>query len=93
MRGVLGSDAEVGVVVATTPAGVAQPLAILVTPAIATELTFGPAACGGDVAIARVGDYDAEVLLDPAGAPVALLMTPWIFENLSVYARKLWTRR
>ena len=93
MRGVLGGDAEVAVAVATTPAGVSQPLAVLVTPAIAAELQLPADAVPGSTVAARVGEYDVNVLLDDEGAPVALLISPWIFENLSVYARKLWSRR
>jgi hypothetical protein len=93
MRGVLGGDAEVAVAVATTPAGVAQPLAILVTPAIAAELSIPADAAPDSVAPAHVGEYDVDVVLDAGRRPIALLMSPWIFENLSVYARKLWSRR
>jgi hypothetical protein len=93
MRGVLGSDAEVAVVVATSPAGVSQPLAVLVTPAIAAELTLPAQVPAAGVVRAKVGDYDVDALTDDAGRPIALLMTPWLFENLSVYARKLWSRR
>lgn len=25
--------------------------------------------------------------------PAAVLVTPWIFENLTLFTRKLWTRR
>lgn len=93
MRGVLGSDAEVAVVVATSPAGVSQPLAVLVTPAIEAELTLPAEVPADGVVRALVGTYDVDALTDAAGKPIALLMTPWLFENLSVYARKLWTRR
>jgi hypothetical protein len=49
MRGLLGGDAEVGVVVATSPAGIAVPLAILVTPSIVAEIAFADEQPGGDV--------------------------------------------
>lgn len=93
MRGVLGSDAEVAVVVATSPAGVSQPLAVLVTPAIEGELTLPADVPKEGVVRALVGPYDVDALTDRDGRPIALLMTPWLFENLSVYARKLWSRR
>lgn len=92
MRGVLGGDAEVAVVAAVTPEGVASPLALLVSPALAAELELAPAREGTDVRTGHLGDYEVELLMQE-DAPVAVLMTPWIFENLSVYSRKLWTRR
>ena len=95
MRGVLGSDAEVAVVAAVSPRGVAQPLALLVTPAIAEEITLDDDAGEGDLRTARIGDYPVQVLVDPdaTGTPIAVLVSPWIFENLSLFARKLWSRR
>ena len=93
MRGVLGGDAEVAAVVAVTPAGVVEPLALLATPAIAAEISFRENGTGTDVRPGKVGDYDVDVLVDrDSGHPLAVLMSPWIFHNLSLYARKLWTR-
>src|SRR5829696_3567099 len=40
MRGVLGGDAEVAALVTTTPSGIARPVAVLVTPEIAEEITL-----------------------------------------------------
>ena len=95
MRGVLGGDAEVAAVTAVNPAGVVRPLAILATPAIADEIELT-----GDGSESRqpgrIGDYEVEVLLGKVGGerkPVAILMTPWIFEHLTLYTRKLWSRR
>lgn len=93
MRGVLGGDAEVAVVVATTAVGISQPLAVLVTPAIEAELTMPAEPRRLATVPAKVGPYDVEALTDETGGPIALLMTPWLFQNLSVYARKLWSRR
>jgi hypothetical protein len=92
MRGVLGGDAEVAVVAAVTPEGVATPLALLVSPALADELVLDPPHAGTDVRTGHLGEYDVE-LLTVEDTPVAVLMTPWIFDNLSVYSRKLWSRR
>jgi hypothetical protein len=91
MRSVLGGDTEVAVVVATTPGGVSTPLAVVVSPVIAAELTL-PEPRPGGVAAGFVGPYEVQVLCDPDGRPAALLMSPWLFENLSLYARKLWVR-
>lgn len=97
MRGVLGGDAEVAAVVALTPDGVAQPLALLATPAIAAEIILvDPQPNDRGVRAGRIGDYDVDVLLDVANdpdQPVAVLVSPWIFHNLTLYARKLWSRR
>ena len=96
MRGVLGGDAEVAAVVAITPAGVVAPLAILVSPAIADEIHIDGATDVAGRTAGRIGDYDVEVLLGETSGrrgPIAVLMTPWIFENLTLYARKLWSRR
>lgn len=94
MRGVLGGDAEVAAVTAVTPAGIVRPLAILATPVIADEIDLDDS---GDGRVSgRIGDYDVEVLMtERAGVrrPAAVLMSPWIFENLTLYARKLWSRR
>jgi hypothetical protein len=94
MRGVLGGDAEVAAVTAVTPAGVVRPLAILATPVIADEIDLDDS---GDTHVAgRIGDYEVDVLMTDKGGvrrPAAVLVSPWIFENLTLYARKLWSRR
>ena len=94
MRGVLGGDAEVAAVTAVTPAGVVRPLAILATPVIADEIDLDDS---GDTHVAgRIGDYDVDVLMTDQGGvrrPAAVIVSPWIFENLTLYARKLWSRR
>jgi hypothetical protein len=94
MRGVLGGDAEVAAVTAVTPAGVVRPLAILATPVIADEIELTDS--GEQRNKGRIGDYDVDVLMTDQGGvrrPAAVLVSPWIFENLTLYARKLWTRR
>ena len=94
MRGVLGGDAEVAAVTAVTPAGVVRPLAILATPVIADEIDLDDT--GDPRASGRIGDYDVDVLMTDRGGvrrPAAVLVSPWIFENLTLYARKLWSRR
>lgn len=97
MRGVLGGDAEVAVVVSTTAAGIATPVAMLVTPAIAAEITVVEDGPGTDVRRARIGGDPVEVLYaavdgaDPG--PVAILMTDWIRHHLYLYSRELWHRR
>lgn len=97
MRGVLGGDTEVAVVAAVTGAGVAEPLALLVTPAIAAELTMvAPLAGEPDTWAARIGDDPVTVLTRARGGepePVAIRMTPWIRQHLTPYARQMWTRR
>ena len=92
MRAVLGGDTEVAVVVSTTPAGVSTPLAVLITPVIAAELTVPADVPPGSIAAAHVGPYDVDVVFDEQSRPAALLISPWLFENLSLYARKLWVR-
>ena len=93
MRGVLGGDAEVAAVVAVTPVGIVQPIAILATPVIADEITDIGAADDG-VAPARIGDDDVQVVVDDEeGRPLAVLVNPWIFHNLTLYTRKLWSRQ
>ena len=98
MRGILGGDAEVAVVTAVTPAGVVQPLAVLVTPLIADEieLTGDDADQASDQVSARIGGDPIDVLMSTtAGSdrrPVAVLVNPWIFSNLTLFTRKLWTR-
>ena len=94
MRGVLGGDAEVAAVTAVTPAGVVRPLAILATPVIADEIDLDDS--GDTQATGTIGDYAVDVLMTEQGGvrrPAAVLVSPWIFENLTLYARKLWTRR
>lgn len=101
MRGVLGGDAEVAAVTAVNPTGVVRPLAILVTPAIEAEIELSGEESSSDEQVGsrrpgRIGDYEVEVLLGEVGGerrPVAILMTPWIFEHLTLYTRKLWSRR
>jgi hypothetical protein len=96
LRGVLGGDEEVAAVAAVTPSGIVHQLAILVTPAIWAELDLGEPV-GDHRRAGRIGDYDVDVLVDSsaAGDPraIAILMTPWIFENLILFSRKLWSRR
>jgi hypothetical protein len=95
MRGVLGGDAEVGVIAAVTPAGVARPLAILVTPEIGAELDL-PSNLDADEVVGSIGGDEVTVLLDTVGGqrqPVALRVNAWIFHNLTIFARKLWSRR
>jgi len=94
MRGVLGGDAEVAAVTAVTPAGVVRPLAILATPVISDEIDLHDT--GDTRARGRIGDYEVDVLMTEQGGvrrPAAVLVSPWIFENLTLYARKLWSRR
>lgn len=94
MRGVLGGDAEVAAVTAVTPAGIVRPLALLVTPVIADEIDLDDS--GGTRVSGRIGDYDVEVLMTEQGGrrrPAAVLVSPWIFANLTLFARKLWSRR
>jgi hypothetical protein len=94
MRGVLGGDAEVAAVTAVTPTGVVRPLAILATPVIADEIELDDT--GDTRATGKIGDYDVDVVMterEGVRRPAAVLVSPWIFENLTLYARKLWTRR
>lgn len=98
MRGVLGGDAEVAAVVTTTPTGISRPIAILVTPAIAEEITLLEGSPGSDVRRALIGAEEVEVLLGDlatadGGRPVAIFVTDWIRQHLSLYARELWHRR
>ena len=94
MRGILGGDAEVGVVTAVTPAGVVQPLAVLVTPLIADEIEW--ITDDADQVTARIGGDPIDVLMSTTTGsdrkPVAVLVNPWIFNNLTLFTRKLWTR-
>jgi hypothetical protein len=74
MRGVLG-DAEVAAVVAVAPDGTVKPLAILTTAEpIMQEISLvpqerRPAGAPADIAAARIGDDDVQVLLDDARRP------------------------
>ena len=96
MRGVLGGDAEVAAVAAVTPTGVVRPLAILATPVIADEIDLDGADEGQGRRSGRIGDYPVDVLMTQTGGeerPAAVLVSPWIFENLTLFTRKLWSRR
>jgi hypothetical protein len=99
MRGLLGSDAEVAAVVAVEPAGVVRPLALIATAAIAGEISLVAEPSPGAAAAPRrgmIGEYDVDVLtavVDGEDRPVAVLVNPWIFENLTLFTRKLWSRR
>jgi hypothetical protein len=101
MRGVLGGDAEVAAVAAVTPTGVVRPLAILATPVIADEIDLDDSDLdGAGVAAGRrtghIGGYRVDVLMTGTGGdtrPAAVLVSPWIFENLTLFTRKLWSRR
>lgn len=95
MRGVLGGDAEVAVVVTTTPAGIAKPVAILATPMIAEEITLLRDGPKSDVRRGRIGDDEVEILISSAGGgdrALAVFVTGWIREHLYLYARELWHR-
>jgi hypothetical protein len=96
MRGILGGDTEIGCVTAVTPAGVVHPVAVLVTPAIADEINLlGQKSEAGERGVrrARIGDDDVEVLVGDDGEPLAVLMNDWLFHHLTLYTRKLWSRR
>jgi hypothetical protein len=100
MRGVLGGDAEVAAVAAVTPTGVVRPLAILATPVIADEIDLDGAGDGDAKGAGRrtgyIGGYQVDVLMTGTGGeerPAAVLVSPWIFENLTLFTRKLWSRR
>jgi hypothetical protein len=96
MRGVLGGDAEVAAVVTTTPRGIVRPVAILVTPPIAEEITLLGAGTAADVRRGRIGDDEVDVLIasveDTIARPVAILVTDWMREHLYLYSRELWHR-
>jgi hypothetical protein len=93
MRGVLGGDTEVAAVVTTTPVGIVRPIAILVTPSIAGEITVLDGDGCTDVRRALIGEDEVDVLVDGADArPVAIFVTDWIREHLNLYARELWHR-
>jgi hypothetical protein len=97
MRGVLGGDTEVAVVVTTTPAGISSPLAILVTDAIAAELDLLDQDRTAGLCRARIGEDEVDVVVDrmPGEEPqlLAILVTGWMREHLYLYARELWHRR
>jgi hypothetical protein len=95
MRGVLGGDTEIACVATVTPAGVVHPVAILATLAIVDEISLLPA---GDVTPfsirpARIGSDDVEVVVGEDDRPVAVMVNSWIFQHLTLYSRKLWSRR
>lgn len=96
MRGVLGEDAEVAAVVATSRKGVSRALALLVTPEIAGEIDLPPGAepVDGFVEGTIAGD-PVQVVVRPEDpmTPVAILVSPWIREHLYLYARQLWWPR
>lgn len=96
MRGVLGGDTEVSVVASVTGAGMSDPLALLVTPAIAAELTMvEPLSSEPDAWRGTIGEDTVVVLTrNESGEPrpVAIRMTPWIRQHLTPYARQLWNR-
>ena len=92
MRGVLGGDVEVAVIVSVSSGGITHPLALLATPALAAEVTdLDP---NGDIRRGHIGGDEIMVLMGQVAGeqPIALLMTDWIREHLSVYARELWHR-
>jgi hypothetical protein len=96
MRGLLG-DTEVAAVVAVEPRGAVEPLAILAT---TQEINDEIHLCGepgqDGVQPAKIGDYDAEVLVgegpDGRRRPLAILVNPWLDQHLLVFARTLWRR-
>src|SRR5262245_28773493 len=97
MRGVLGGAVEVAAVVATTPDGVVRPVALLATPALTEEIRLSEAG-GVGVRPARIGEDEIDVLVaSPSGQdrpePLAILVTPWMVQNLALYARNLWSRQ
>ena len=95
MRGVLGGDSEVAVLVTVTPEGVARPVAILVTPPIEAEIELSQEG-SDDLRRGRIGDDDVEVVMGSGHGepphPIALLTTDWMREHLYLYARELWHR-
>ena len=97
MRGVLGGDAEVAVVVTTTPAGISSPLAILVTDAIAVELDLLDQNSSAGLSRGRIGEDEVDVVVDrlpgEGPQPLAILVTGWMREHLYLYSRELWHRR
>ena len=96
MRGVLGGDTEVAALVMTTPSGIARPIAILVTPSIADEISLLDADGETEVRRALIGEDEVKVLIDRVGnedpRPIAILITDWIREHLNLYAREPWHR-
>ena len=94
MRGVLGGDTEIACVVTVTPAGIVHPVALLATPAIADEIELGDEPAVAGVRRATIGGDDVDIVVGEDGArPLAVLVNPWLFHNLTLYARKLWSRR
>jgi hypothetical protein len=95
MRGVLGGDVDVAAVTTVTPAGLVTPLALLVTPGMADELTLhGPSEKDPDVWYARIGEDEVRVVTRGVDAtPIAIPVTPWITQHLTLFARRLWNRR
>lgn len=94
MRGVLGGDTEIAAVAGVTPEGIVHPLAILATPAIAAEITLTGETAAEGIRRGLIGGDDVDVVVDETGErPVAVLVNPWIFHNLTLYTRKLWSRR
>lgn len=90
MRGVLGGDTEVAAVTAVTPAGIVEPLALVATPAIVAEVALTDDQGRDGVRPGKVGDYDVDVLVDEDdGRVLAVLVSPWIFEHLTLYGREL----
>lgn len=95
MRGFL-ADSEVAAVVEVDPSGKVRPVAVLVTPAIASELVLTDDSLSGPRQPAQIGDYPVEVLVgefDGVRRPAAVLMTQWIYEHLILYSRQLWRGR
>ena len=66
------------------------------TPAIAAEITVLDEDGTTDVRRALVGEDQVQVFIGQTGSdnprPVAILITDWIREHLSRYARELWHR-
>jgi hypothetical protein len=96
MRGVLAEEAEVAAVVAVSPQGTVQPLALLATRLLADDIQLVGGSPEDGVRPGRIGDYDVDVLLDPPtdktpARPLAVLLSPWIIRNLALYTRKLWS--
>ncbi|MHB2022194.1 MAG: hypothetical protein ACYCO3_02500 [Mycobacteriales bacterium] len=94
MRGVLGGDTEVAVVAAVNPTGMVKPLALIVTPGIAAELSLIDHDPGEEVSQASIGPYPVEALVahGGGGGPIAVLVNPWIRQHLYLYANQLWHR-
>jgi len=73
-----------------------RPVAILVTPAIAAEITLLDGAPDTDVRRGQIGEDQVDVLIGRSGEedprPIAMLVTDWMREHLYLYARELWHR-